>query len=158
MADADDPGNQPSTSKPGAPVLFKRGRAGKRRARTAADDDDDAATVIKQAKPELKGAIQVTNASAAKQDDEMFRGKGELQSYGDGGAARVLEENTEHDRDGRALKEAAMADAGEDDGKYKGMKGYKDWRGVRLSIICLGELVLHHMQPAHAVGFVHTEN
>ena len=119
-----------------APVVFRKGRAGKRRNRAAGLDEDEQTTKIAKAKPDLKGAIQVSNASASRHDNEFYVGKGELQAEGDGGATRNLEENTEHHRDRRALQEAAMADESTDDGKYRGMKNYKDWRGVRSATNC----------------------
>jgi hypothetical protein len=122
----------------GKNVVFKKGRARKRRIRTTVSDEDEDTAVIKQTKVDLKGAIKVSTAGASDRPDKNseFIGKGEIQQVGDSGATRLLEEDTEHDRDKRAQKEAHMNAGGEDDGMYHGIKGYKDWRGVRCPLIC----------------------
>jgi hypothetical protein len=126
---------KPQSDKPEADsvrlVSFKRGRAGKRRQRYAVDDDEEDDAVIKTAKPELKGAIKVSNAAERPADDPAtYRGAGEIQQSGDMGATRALEENTERALDKRTQREAGMG-AGADDGKYHGQRGYKDYREVR---------------------------
>lgn len=128
---ADRSRGEASTS---APVQFKRGRAGKRRQRQQSPGDEGDAAAIKQAKPELKGAIQVSTARQAGQGllDDAFTGTGEIQQHGDLGATRALESETLRGQDERSLKEAGMKAGEDEDGKYRGMSGYKDWRGVRV--------------------------
>jgi hypothetical protein len=113
-------------------VRFSTGRAGKRRQRQAVSDDEDAPDPIKTAKTELKGAIKVTSGKAATAGvhDDAFRGTGEIQQDGDMGATRILEEETERGLDRRSQREASMRAELAEDGKYRGMAGYKDWRGV----------------------------
>ena len=130
---ADRTATEASTS---ASVQFKRGRAGKRRQRQETPGDEGDAAAIKQARPELKGAIQVSTARQAGQGllDDAFTGTGEIQEHGDLGATRALESETLRGQDKRSIREAGMKGGEEEDGKYHGMTGYKDWRGVRVSM------------------------
>lgn len=116
-------------------VIFKKGKAGNRRQRNkrAADsDDDDGDAVIKHRAKQLKGAIVASSKQegATKNVEDVYVAKGEVHARGDMGATRILEEETEKDRDRRAQQEAFMNDTNTNDGKYKGMKGYKDWKQV----------------------------
>jgi hypothetical protein len=132
------------------PVQFKRGRSSKRRQRQALSDDEEGLHTIKTAKAQLKGAIKVSSGkpSAGGVADDAFKGTGEIQQDGDMGATRILEEDTERGLDRRSQKEASMRAELTDDGKYHGMAGYKDWRGVRtllhvlMSCISIGNYTL----------------
>lgn len=121
-----------------APIVFKKGKAGKRRQRAKRDDDsddDDGDAVIKHRTKQLKGAIVVSSKpeGAGKNVDDVYVGAGEVRDRSDMGATRLLEEETEQHRDRRAQKEAFMNDSATADGTYQGMKGYKDWKQVRLA-------------------------
>jgi hypothetical protein len=136
MADAQDGTGAASAM----PVAFKRGRAGKRRRRAADDEDDDGDdAVIKQNKADLKGSIQVSTKAAGRVQDDgnVHTATGELQQGGDMGATRALEENTERQMDQRTQREAAMGAGAGDDGKYHGMRGYKDYREVHFPSLYL---------------------
>lgn len=126
-----EPVSEPAT----APVAFKRPgkKRGKRILRFDDSDEDDA--VIKKQSRQLKGAIRVTSKPEGddKRLEEVYAGSGQIRDNGDMGATRNLEENTEHDRDQRAQREAFMSDTAREEGKYAGMKGYKDWKQVRTS-------------------------
>lgn len=115
-------------------VVFKKGKAGKRRhrAKRADDSDDDGDAVIKQRAKQLKGAIVVSSKpeGPTKNVEDVYLGKGEAHDRSDMGATRILEEETELQHDRRAQREAFMNDADTSDGKYKGMQGYKDWKQV----------------------------
>lgn len=130
-----------------APIIFKKGKAGKRRQRTKRADDDsddgDGDAVIKQRAKQLKGAIVVSSKpeGSGKNVDDVYVGRGEIRDRSDMGATRILEEETELHRDRRAQREAFMNDAENADGTYKGMQGYKDWKQVRLVRCCLHVLL-----------------
>jgi hypothetical protein len=120
-----------------APVVFKKSGGKKRGKRVVKDDDsDEDDAVIKQQLKQLKGAIRVTSKPEGdgKRMDEVYEGSGQIRDNGDMGATRNLEENTEHHRDQRAQQEAFMNDTAREEGKYAGMKGYKDWKQARSSV------------------------
>ena len=115
--------------------LPRKPRAGKRRQRAHdSDDEDTAAGTIKQARTAPKGGMQLASASdkAAQVDETQFKSAGEIQQRSDGGVFRHLDVSTQE----QAAAELSRASAAshEDDGLYRGMKGYKDWREV--SAIC----------------------
>jgi hypothetical protein len=117
------------------PIIFKKGKIAKRRQRNArADDSDDGGdAVIKKRSTEQRGAIRVTSKSDANINElaEVYAGTGEIQERGDMGATRINEEETERSMDQRSQREAFMNDQGGEEGKYHGMRGYKDWKQVR---------------------------
>lgn len=51
-----------------------------------------------------------------------------IQKQSDGGATRLLETETSHDRDGRAIREKVLNQERTDDGTYRGMAAYTDYR------------------------------
>lgn len=121
-------------------VVFKRGRGGKRKARQREDGDDDEGqgAVIKAAKRPVTSGLRVADGGAGPSraaDDDLaavYKGEGAIQQRGDMGATQVLEEDTDKTMDRRAQQEAFMRnEASGDDSQYRGMRGYKDWRGVR---------------------------
>eukprot|EP00892_Ulva_mutabilis_P009044 jgi/Ulvmu1/6511/UM003_0144.1 len=120
-----------------APIVFKKGKGGKRRQRAkrgSDSDHDDGDAVIKQRAKQLKGAI-VANSKpegVGKNVDDVYVGRGEARDRSDMGATRLREEETEQHRDRRAQQEAFMNNSEAGDGTYKGMQGYKDWKqGLR---------------------------
>lgn len=125
-------------------VVFKKGKVGKRRqrAKRAEDSDDDGDAVIKQRAKQLKGAIVVSSKpeGTSKNVEDVYKGRGEAHDRSDMGATRILEEETEQHRDRRAQQEAFMNDAEQSDGKYTGMKGYKDWKQVRSFSRCAAHI------------------
>lgn len=116
-----------------APVVFKKSNGKKRGKRIVRDDDsDEEQAVIKKQGKQLQGAIRVTSRPEGddKRLEEVYAGSGQIRDHGDMGATRNLEENTKHDRDQRAQREAFMNDTAREEGKYAGMKGYTDWTQV----------------------------
>jgi hypothetical protein len=115
-------------------VTFKRRGGGNRRQRATreADSDDGEDAVIKKQAKQLKGAIRISTKTEGvdKSLEAVYAGSGQIRDQGDMGATRMLEEETERDRDRRAQKEAFMNDRDQEEGKYKGMSGYKDWKQV----------------------------
>ncbi|GIL70458.1 hypothetical protein Vretimale_3609 [Volvox reticuliferus] len=100
-------------------------------------DRDDQDVVVRKAKQLRVGAggdakLQFTTAKEDKQELMVqYAGSKALQDNKDALASRVLETETEYDRDARAQREKVLKQATEgavDDGTYKGMNSYIDYR------------------------------
>ncbi|KAG2429293.1 hypothetical protein HXX76_011061 [Chlamydomonas incerta] len=114
--------------KKGSANIRKRGGA------EGSDDDEAGGGVVRKAKAAKSDAPL---AFTTKKDDKEalmveFAGSKALQDGKDTLATRVLETETEYDRDARARREAVLKQAtgegGGDDGTYKGMNAYTDYR------------------------------
>ncbi|KAG2437604.1 hypothetical protein HYH02_011244 [Chlamydomonas schloesseri] len=142
--DAADAGPGPSSAAvaaaAGSAGLFRRKKGGanirKRGGVEGGSDDDEAGGgVVRKAKAAKSDAPL---AFTTKKDDKdallvEFAGSKALQDGKDTLATRVLETETEYDRDARAQREAVLKQATDgaaagDDGTYKGMNAYVDYR------------------------------
>ncbi|KXZ53511.1 hypothetical protein GPECTOR_7g961 [Gonium pectorale] len=122
----------------GTAGLFRRKRGGanvRKRGGDNSDDDDGegAGGVVRKAKQQRgDAALAFTTAKADKPDLMVaFAGSKALQDGKDTLATRVLETETEYDRDARAQRERVLKQATDgvtDDGTYKGMNAYIDYR------------------------------
>lgn len=142
-APAADGGNagtaEAAPSAPAAPGGFKqRKNRGNLRKRTAEEGDgeggeDEDTSIVRKAK-QTKGDPLAFSTKKEEKDDVVvsYASSKTLPVGGDCGATRMLETETEFDRDARARREKvlqASANAGEaQDGTYKGMTGYTDYR------------------------------
>ncbi|GLC54966.1 hypothetical protein PLESTB_000925700 [Pleodorina starrii] len=100
---------------------------------TAADADaEEAGGVVRKAKQLRAAPLQFTTAKDEKPELLVaYAGSKALQEGKDALASRVLETETEFDRDARAQREKVLKQATEgvtDDGTYKGMNAYIDYR------------------------------
>lgn len=124
----------------GAPVAFvKRKNRGNFRKRAAEGEEggggaDDGGVVRKAARRPGDAPLAFSTKREDRAEMFKFESSGTLQQAGDGGATRANEQETEHDRDGRALREQVLRQAAEgeaasgEDGVYRGANRYKDWR------------------------------
>ena len=114
-------------------VFKKRSRANVRQRESGGDDAPDDTDISKKLKSDTRGKAQFTTKTTDTAVRFAYEGTGEIQEQGDQGATRMLETETAYDQDARARREAVLAMGGEyvDDGKYRGMNAYKDWKAVR---------------------------
>jgi RING finger protein 113A len=141
MADAEEAAQKAAADAAAAvPVGFaKRKNRGNMRKRAAAEgegeeEQDDGTQVVRKAKQQRGEPLAFTTK---KEDREevlfKYEGTRALPKQRDDLATRALNTETEFDRDGRALREKvlqqAQADGGfVDDGQYRGMNSYIDFR------------------------------
>lgn len=124
-----------------APVGFaKRKNRGNIRKRAADEEEgasggggDDGGVVRKAAK-QKEGSMAFTTKRTDRAEVFAFESSNTVQQRQDD-ATRTNEQETAHDRDARALREQVLAQAdgavavsGGDDGLYRGMNSYKDFR------------------------------
>jgi len=130
---------------PAAPGGFKqRKNRGNLRKRAAADgdgggggggsDDDNETAVVRKAK-QAKGDPLAFSTKKEGKDEVVVHYASDkmLPVAGDSGATRILETETEFDRDARAQRERILQRAqegGPGDGTYKGQTGYTDYRAT----------------------------
>ena len=133
--------------------IRKRGGGGGDEAAGGAggDDDDDETAVVRKAKQAKGEPLAFTTKKDSKDAVVVtYASDRALPVAGDGGATRILETETEFDRDARARREkvlaraaaaaaaaggsdgaaAAAAAAGGGDGTYQGMTGYTDYKAA----------------------------
>lgn len=120
-----------------------RRRAHLRKRKPTGDDDDEGeeVNVVVSGREEKEAAVNTfTSTRSAKGPTSSstfeYGSSGLAQRRTDMGATKLLETETEFDRDGRAQREKVLRtstqEGGEDaaggDGKYKGLLGYNDYK------------------------------
>lgn len=120
-----------------ASVAFaKRRNRGNIRKRPAADDVDDdqqdeANAVVRKAQVQKDNPLAFTTKKDDKFQTFKYESSRNIQQQTDMGATKEVETETQHDRDGRALREKRLKAGAEEaatDGTYKGMAAYNDYR------------------------------
>ncbi|KAI8465840.1 MAG: hypothetical protein J3K34DRAFT_435633 [Monoraphidium minutum] len=98
------------------------------------EDEDDETAVVRKAKAAKGDPLAFTTKKDGKDEVVVsYAGSKALPVGGDSGATRMLETETEFDRDARAQRERVLANAGkagQGDGTYKGLTGYTDYRAT----------------------------
>lgn len=138
MADvaADNPSTeaQPSNEGPAPPIVAfqpRRNRGNIRKRQVAEADDEDDTVVVRNVKQQQGDPLSFSTKTARSDDVTVqYESNKALPSLAND-ATRYLETETEIDRDARALREkvlAQQAEGAKDDGTYKGLNNYIDYR------------------------------
>ncbi|KIY98104.1 RING finger protein [Monoraphidium neglectum] len=95
--------------------------------------EDDETEVVRKAKQTKGDPLAFSTKKESKEDVVVtYASSQALPIGGDSGATRILETETEFDRDARARRERVLQQGaeggGQGDGTYKGMTGYTDYR------------------------------
>lgn len=119
-------------------AFAKRKNRGNFRKRAAEEEEaagDDGGGVVRKAQRTRDAPLAFSTKREDRQELFMFESSNTVQQQGDGGATRGNEQETEHDRDARALREQVLRQAAEGgaptsgaDGIYRGLNAYKDYR------------------------------
>jgi RING finger protein 113A len=137
MADAADEAQRAAAEAAGAvPVGFakrkNRGNMRKRDVGDGAEENEDSTQVVRKAKQQRGDPLAFSTKKEDK-DEVLFKYEGSraLPKERDDLATGTLNTETEFDRDGRALREQVLKQGEEgmvDDGQYRGMNSYIDFR------------------------------
>ncbi|GAX83907.1 hypothetical protein CEUSTIGMA_g11331.t1 [Chlamydomonas eustigma] len=116
-------------------TFAKRKNRGNQNTRKKADadeeDDNDQTAVVKKAKQIRPNTFTTKTERTEDLSGVQYDSNKSIQAGRDTLATAMLETETELDRDARALREKVLKQGGgevEDDGTYKGMTGYVDYR------------------------------